>query len=240
MQDTARKISCLLKDSVTYGAKVYRELVGQQDVYGRIFSTKIQLLPDQYDIQKFEAMMNAAIVASPDLVSFIDPFQIMRVAKEDVKMAEAIFRQGQKKMIIHNQQAAMMNQQQTIEGQIASAQAAEQAKQQTEALKGEISIKEKEVTAKAQNQSAVVNLVASLLTPQTNAEGKTTTPTIPAELQPLVRSVVENIMITAVASTEEQKMKIIAEMQAAREQQAAQQQQNIQPTPVNNNPQVAV
>lgn len=236
MNDTARKISCLLKDSVTYGAQVYRNIVKSEDVDGRIFSTKIQLLPDTFAIQKFEAILNQAIAANPDLVTFCDPFQLVRVAKEDVKLAEVLFRHAQKKMILWQRQTAAENQQQVIEGQIASAQAAEEAKRETENQKGDIDIKKAQITADAANKSAIVNMVTSLLKPQ--AEGGS--PQIPAELKPVVSAVIDNIMVSAIAATEEQKAQILAEIQQARaaqeqQQMAAEQpqmeQQNIQQPP---------
>jgi len=46
-----------------------------------MFGTKIQLLPDEIQIAKFEAMMNASLAANQDLVLFINPFQLMRIAK---------------------------------------------------------------------------------------------------------------------------------------------------------------
>ena len=76
---------------------------------------------------------------------FVNPLQLMRIAKKDVKLAESAFRQGQKKMLIWKQQTAEQNQQATIEGQIKSAQAAEESKQKTESVKGEIDIQKVQI-----------------------------------------------------------------------------------------------
>jgi len=141
MADTAKKISCLLKDSVTYGSSVYRGLLQEEDVAGRIFGTDIQMLPDEQEILKFEALMNQAIAANGDLILFIDPFQLMRVAKEDAKLAETLFRQGQKKMLLHQQQVAEQNQKATFDAQIQSGVAAEKEKRQT--MKDEVAMKGK-------------------------------------------------------------------------------------------------
>lgn len=220
MADSARKISCLLKNSVTYGAAAYRNIVQKDDVDGRIFSTRVQMLPDAFELQRFEAMMNQAIASAPDMLSFLDPFQMLRVAKEDVKLAELLFRRAQKKFIIHTQQVAQQNQQQTIEGQIASAQAAEEAKQKTEQLKGDIDIKKTQVTGEAQNRTSVMNMVTAWLTPGADGQvGK-----VPVEYQPLVNAVVQNIMVSSIASTEEQKQQILMQMQAAQQQQQMEQQ----------------
>lgn len=227
MADTAKKVSCLLKDSVMYGSQAYRNIVGENDVEGRMFSTRIELLPDQFQIQKFEALLNQSLATNPDLVQFVNPFELMRVAKEDVKLAEALFRNGQKKMIIHNQQMAAQNQEQTIQGQIQAAQVAEQEKRATKELELEAELKKSEQSKLAQNQSAVVNLVAALLKPtgEGGAAGQ-----IPASLQPLVNGVIDNILVSSVAATEEQKQKMLQDIQAARmaEQKQMQEQQDMQ------------
>src|SRR5690606_24340419 len=162
MADTARKISCLLKNSVTYGSKVYRRIIGQEDVDGRIFSTRVNMLPDAIQIAKFEAILNQAIISTPELVLFVDPFQLMRVAKEDVKLAEALFRHGQKSMLVHQRKVAEENQRQTIEGQIKSAQMAEQSRQQTEELKGKMEIGKARATGEYQNKNAVLSAIMKM------------------------------------------------------------------------------
>jgi hypothetical protein len=234
MSDTARKVSCLLKDSVTYGSSVYRNIVNEKDIDGRIFGTKIQLLPDAVQIQKFEMMMQQSIQANPELLQFLDPFQLMRIAKEDVELGETLFRQSQKKLIIYQQQTAQQNQQATIEGQIASAQAAEKAKQDTESLKGDIDIKKAQISADAKNRDAIVTMVTSWLKPST--DGKVGE--VPPEYKPIVNAVMDNIMVSSIAETEEQKQEILAQIQMARQQQMQPppqeqqiQQQNIQQQP---------
>lgn len=232
MKMTARKVSCLLKDSVTYGAKAYRHILKQEDIADRIFSTQIRFLPTEIEVQKFEIILNQAIAATPDLVMFIDPFQLVRVAKEDVKLAEMLFRQAQKKMLLWQRQTAMENQQQTIQGQIESAKASEEEKRKTMEREMEIEEGRTKITGLAQNQTAVVNMVAGWLKPNTDgAVGK-----VPPEYQPIINAVMQNIMVGAIASTEEQKQKIIQEMQEAQmaqqeEQQAMMDQQNQQPQP---------
>ncbi len=223
LEDTAKKISCLLKDSVEAGADVYRHIVGEEDVKQRIFSSRIQLLPDAFQIQKFEALLQKAMDTTPDLVSFLDPFQMMRVAKEDVKLAETLFRQAQKKMIQHQQQMQRENLQMTIQGQQDSAKMAEEEKRKTEEQKGDIEVKRAQVAGQANNQSATLNLVATLLKPGTDG----VTAVIPPFLMPLINATIENVMVGAVASSEEQKQQIQQQMQQAR----MQQEQQVQPQP---------
>lgn len=223
MKITARKISCLLKDSVSYGAKAYRNIVGAEDLEGRQFSTDIKLLPTQFEVQRFEAILNQAIATNQDLVLFLDPFQLMRVAREDVKLAELLYRQATKKMILHQQQTAMENQKQTIEGQMASAQAAEEAKRETAAMLADLDIKSVQMTGEAQNRTSVLNGVFQMLQKQQETGNP-----IPSQIMPLVNAVMENVALSAVVSTQEQKEQIQAKMQEQQMMQEQMQQQMMQ------------
>jgi hypothetical protein len=229
MKMTARKISCLLKDSVQYGSKAYRHLLKQDDVRDRVFTADIKFLPTDFEIQKFEATVQQALAAQPDLVLFIDPMQLTRVAKEDIKLAESIFRNGQRKSIQHQQQMQADNLDRTIKGQQDSAVIAEEEKRKTMQEEMEIEKQKSKITALANNQSAVLNMFSSIMKPQGEMG---TIPPIPNELKPLWQAVQENIMVGAVAASEEQKAEIIQRMQEARaqqeQQQQPQQQQNIQ------------
>jgi|694.fasta_scaffold22636_11 hypothetical protein len=220
MADTAKKVSCLLKTSVSYGAEVYRSIVGVDDVEGRIFNAKIQMLPDQAELARFDALLQQTMAASPDLVLFVDPFQLMRVAKEDVKLAEAIFRKAQKKMIIYNQTTAAQNQQATFQGQMQAAQVAEQEKRATKEQESLLDIKKAQMIAESQNRTAVLQMASSLYLKQ-----QETGQPIPAEIMPLIQSVMENVALAAVVSTDEQKQELAAKMQAAQMEQMAMQQQ---------------
>ena len=234
MADTARKISCLLKDSVKYGARAYRSIIKQEDIGDRIFTTKVQFLPTAQEAMKFEAIMNQTIVANPDIVLFIDPFQLMRVAKEDVKLAETLFRRGQKKMLLDRQQTAAQNQEATFNAQIESAKTTEKEKRETKTMEVDGDIRKSQVVAQANNQTAVLNLVATLLKPSGEGGGAGN---IPTELRPLVSAVIDNIMTGAIAQSEEQKAALIQQMQAARMQQEQEQQQPMEQN--NQPPQVA-
>lgn len=214
MADTAKKVASLLKSSVQYGASVYRNIVKEDDVAGRIFNARVQMLPDQYELAKFEALLQQAMATSPDLVLFLDPFQVMRVAKEDIKLAEALFRRAQKKMIIYNQAAAAQNQQATIQGQIESAQVAEQEKRATKEQEGLMDIKRAQMTAEAQNRTAVLQMATAAY-----LKSMETGLPIPAEIKPLIQAVMENVGLAAVVSTDEQRQAIAAQMQAAAQQQ---------------------
>lgn len=221
MIQTSRKITCLLKDSVTYGAKAYRELINKQDVDNRIFSTEIRFLPTDVEVQQFDFDLQQAMNNSPQLSLFINPMQLRRIAKEDVKMAETLYRQGQKKMILWQQQTAAQNQQQTIEGQIKSAKVAEEEKRITKDLDIQGEIKKSQNISQGNNQSAVINMVAALLKP--NAQGQIAT--IPPDIKELVNAVIDNVILGSVVEVGEKKQELLQRMQQAR---AMQQQENAQ------------
>lgn len=235
MEATARKITCLLKDSVQYGAKAYRHIMKEEDVDGRQFSTLIKFLPTEQDLLRFEAMMQQSLASNPELIKFINPFQLMQMAKEDTKLAWVMFNNGQKKMLLHQERMQRENLQMTIEGQQKSAQMTEQEKRATKEIEVDGDIKKSQVIAQANNQTAVLNMVASLLKPsgEGGAAGN-----IPPELKPVVNAVIDNIMVNAIAATEEQKVMILEQLQAARQQQEMEQQPEMQEQPnMNQEPQ---
>lgn len=197
---TARKVSCLLKDSVQYGAQAYRNLVKAEDIGERIFSTDIRFLPTGQQVQNFQLMMQEAMVSTPELVLFIDPFQMMRVAQEDVKLAELLFRQGQKKMLIYQQQQAKQNSDMNIQGQIQSAQAAEQAKGKNMQMELQMKGDQLDRKSKADKEKIVLQMVSDLAkvmaTPVAiGKEQKLEEGTITPELKQLMELAIKNIAI---------------------------------------------
>ncbi len=208
MKITARKISCLLKDSVTYGAAAYRDIVKAEDIGKRIFSTDIRFLPTEQESQQFQVMMQEAMAGTPELVLFIDPFQLIRVSKEDTKLAELLFRQGQKKMLLHQQQVSAQNQQQTIDGQIKSAQAAEQAKGQNLQMKLQMEGARDEKQGKVDKEKIVLQgvfeLAKIMATPVPVSEsGKSAKAgEIPKELKQLMELSIKNIAIPLAMDTQ--------------------------------------
>ncbi len=208
MKMTAKKVSCLLKDSIVYGSKAYRSIVKTNYETWQIFNANIKFLPTEQEVLRFEAMMNEAIAASPDLLMFINPFMLMQMAKEDVKLAWMMFDNGRKKMLVHQIEMTQQNQKATFDAQIASAKASEEGKQQTEQVKGGIDLEAKKVEGETANKNAVVAMVTSLL-----SKGEQ----VPASLQPLVNVVMENIMIPLATQNEQQKAAIIQQYQQSQQ-----------------------
>jgi hypothetical protein len=203
MEETAKKISCLLKKSVTHGANVYRDLLKESDVQGRIFGTKFKMLPTEQEIAILDARMNQAVAANPDIVMYLDTFKILRIAKEDVKLAEKYYTIAMKKMLQSKLSQARENQQMTFEGQAKAAQIAEEEKRKTENNKGKIDLEQKRIEGEWSAKNAVISMVTGLL-------GKGVP--IDASLKPLVNATVENLMLPLLVQNEEQKAAIMESM----------------------------
>lgn len=225
MKMTARKITCLLKDSIQYGSEAYRKIVGDADLSNKIFSTDIKLLPTEQEVMAFDTMMQQAMNTTPELALFLNPLQALEMVKQDVKLAWAYYRQCQKKMLIWKQQTTEQNQQATIQGQIASAQAAEQAKQQTEQVKGNIEIELKKIEGENQNKNATINMVSAILSKGLD---------VPPQYAPFVSAVMQNVMLPLAVENEQNRQAIIQQMNAAAMQQ--QEQQTPQQQPIQQQP----
>jgi hypothetical protein len=210
MEETAKKVACLLNTSVTHGAKKYRNLLKQDDVKDRNFTTKLKMLPTEMEVAKLEAMMNQAMASNPQLIMYIDPFKIIRIAKENAELGELYFRQGQKKFIKTEQENAQNNSQQNAQIQQASLQAKAQ---------GDAALLDKQTQAK--QREIMLQGILDL--------AKANMP-LPAELQPLAQQLFQNIGMPLMVDNQQEQMAIQQmqqqQMQAAQQQQAEQQGQN--------------
>lgn len=129
-------------------------------------------------------------------------------------------------MILWKQKTTAENTQATGQIQIASSQAAEKAKQDTETVKGDIEIQK----VKIQEESAVKVSLSAMFT-SLMKDGNP----VPTPLQPMFNAWVENTMIPMLAQNEEQKAEIIQKYQQAQQQPVPEEQNMQQPEqPINN------
>lgn len=131
MEDTAKKVTCLLQKSVLFGAKAYRHLLKEEDVQNRIFSATAKMLPTEQEIAMLDAQMNNAIASTPDLAMYLDTFKVLRIAKEDVKLAELYYHNAMKKMLESKMQQAQRQIKDNGEEQRMSATVAEKEKRKS-------------------------------------------------------------------------------------------------------------
>ena len=206
MEETGKKIACLLNQSVTHGAKKYRDILKQEDVKNRSFVAKVQMLPNELEVAKLEAMMNNAITSNPKLVLYIDPFKIMRIAKENVQLAELYFRQGQKRYIKTENEQAQENSQQNAQIQQASLQAKAQGDMVLEVKRNQA--KQKEIVLQGLFDLAKAQLP------------------IPQELQPIVQELIQNVEVPLEVENNQMMQAIQAQQQQAQQQMMAQEMQS--------------
>ena len=202
MEDTAKKVACLLNASVSYGSKKYRELLKEDQVKGRNFTTKLKMLPTELEIANLQNMMNQAMISNPNLVLYVDPFKVMRIAKENVELAEVYFRYGQKKYIKTEQENAQNNSQQNAQIQQASLQA--KAQGDSALLDKQTQAKQREIMLQGIFDLAKANIP------------------LPAELQPLAQELFQNIGMPLTIDNQQEQMMI---QQMQQQQMQAQQQQ---------------
>lgn len=207
MEDAAKKVACLLNTSVSYGSKRYREILKEDQVKGRNFTTKLKMLPTELEVANLQNMMNQALMSNPNLVLYVDPFKVIRIAKENVELAELYFRQGQKKYLKTEQENAQNNSQQNAQIQQASAQAKAQ---------GEAILLDKQTQAK--QREIMLQGILDL--------AKANIP-LPAELQPLAQQLFQNIGMPLMVDNQQEQM-AIQQMQQQQMQAAQQQQMQMQ------------
>ena len=228
MEMTANKVGCLLYKSVAYGSKAYRELLGEKDIQGRTFRMTAKMLPTELEMARLDAFLNQALQSNPELIMFLNPFQITRIAKEDVKLAEQFVRQAQKKMMLWKQQQAEQNSQQNAQVQQQSLQmkaAFDKDQMQTEmGLKGDLMDRE------SRNKILETFITGSLAV---EAKGLDLQP----EWKPLQQEIIANILMplfaqnmqnvgTLGSAIQMQQQKLLEQQQAAQAQQQQMMQQN--------------
>ena len=205
MEETSKKIACLLNKSVTYGAKKYRDLLKQEDVKDRNFVATVRMMPQAQEVANLQIMMNNAIASNPQLVMYLDPFKVMRIAKENVELAELYFRQAQKRFIKTEQENAQNNSQQNAEAQQASIQAKMEA---DTTLDGKRALaREKEIILQGVFDLAKANIP------------------VPPELQQLVANMLQNVTVPIEVQNEQQQQALAQQQQQQQQQQMQMQQQ---------------
>lgn len=216
MEQTAKKVACLLNNSVRFSAQAYRHIMQEDDVKDRQFSTKFQLLPDQFELAKMEAFMNQSLAANPALINYLDPFKLMRIAKENVKLGELYLRNSMKKMIRSEAEKAQQQSEQNAQVQ---AMAAQQKAQGDMALLQQKLDTEKQLAEYKALQDMKVKIIEGSFQIAAKAEN----PQMPAWLAPILNQLVPNMTIPIAQENQVLTQNIMA--------QAQQQQHEMQESP---------
>lgn len=210
MAETAKKVSCLMKDSVSFGAAAYRHIFKGEDVANRVFQTKAKMLPTEAEIDALNAQMMQAIASNPDLIMYLDTFKILRIAKEDIKLAELYFRNAMKKMM----KTQMAMKQQDAQNNATLQQQAVKMKSDSDSQLKQMEIDKQQVTNDGQLKNTALTGIMALF--QENM--KSGVP-IPAEIQPLTSALLQSMLVPALVQNKQDQDAIVQQMQAAQQQQ---------------------
>lgn len=187
MEDTAKKVTCLLQKSVLFGAKAYRHLLKEDDVENRIFSATAKMLPTEQEIADLNARMNEIIQSNPEAILFLDTSKILRIAKEDVKLAEEYYRQCMKKMLATQNAQNAQNAQDNIKSQQVSAQA--KGDMELEQLKQKLAAEGVAEDKRSKNKMRELALQGTFQVMSSN-QGD-----VKPEWMPVINEMIQNIMI---------------------------------------------
>ena len=156
LEKGAKIMSCLLRDSVDFGAQAYRHIMQEEDIRNRSFESRAQMLPTDADVQRIEALLAQAIQANPDFAVYCDSFKILRIAREDAKLAGIYYNQCMKKMVMAKAQQASQNAQENAQAQQQSLQMKAQSDMQIEQMKRQFEAqKNTELSTAAKEQIAL-------------------------------------------------------------------------------------
>ena len=205
MEETSKKIACLINKSVTHGAKKYRNLLKEEDVKDRNFVATFKMLPTDMEIARLDAMMNNAIASNPQLIIYLDPFKATRIAKENVQLAELYFRQAQKRYIKTEQEKAQSNSEQNAQIQQASMQA--KAQGDTALIEKTNFAKEKQIVLQGMFDLAKANIP------------------VPVELQQLISDMLQNVELPISVQNQQRQQALQQAQQQAQQQQQQQMEQ---------------
>jgi hypothetical protein len=216
MAETAKKVACLLNNSVRFGSKAYHHLMQEEDVADRQFATRFEMLPDQYELMDLKNFMNQSLAANPPLIQYLDPFRIMRIAKENVKLASLYLRNAMKRMNRAESEKAQQLSQQNAQVQAMAAQQKAQGDMQLQTQKLQV---EKELEEYKGLQAMKLAIVQGAM----QIAAKSENPQMPTWLAPVLNQLVPNLTIPI--DQENQQMAQLIQGQAMQQQQKQQESQ---------------
>ncbi len=209
-KDTARKVACLIKTSVLFGSKVYRELMSKEQIEDKIFSADIELMPTEMELAKFEAFINQGIAANPQLIAYLDPMQLMDIAKNNLKLAQMFFRNAQEKMYVGEMQKAQANSEQQAQVQAQTMQASELEKRKTKEMEGQVEVLKATTTADGQSKNTVLTGIMNMYVESMKSGSQ-----LPPEMKILAQMVLQNVALPVMIENKELQQEISQQVQGA-------------------------
>lgn len=213
MEGTAKRVACLLQTSITYGAQAYRHIMKGDSLQGRAFSTSAKMLPTETQMQAVDMFMQQGLQANPELIQFLDPFKLRRIAKDDVKLAELYMRICQKKMWDAQQQEAAQNAQQNAQIQQQSLQMKAELDMQHEQMKAQLESQKSADLSRAKKEELFITGIFSILSKGVG---------LPPQLEPVADELYKNVGLPLFAQNQQAQAAISHGMQQQAEAQAQQ------------------
>lgn len=204
MEGTAKRISCLLHNSVTYGAEAYRKILKEDNIKGRAFSTIARMLPTETQMQTIDLFMQQALQATPELIMHLDPFKLRRLAMDDVKLSELYMRRCQKKMWAAQQQQAQQNVQDNAQAQQQSLQMKAQLDAQHEQIKAQLESQKNADLSRAKKEELFINMISAVI-----SKGLA----LPAGLDQVAEELYKNVGIPLFAQNQQNQQALAQGMQ---------------------------
>lgn len=99
IEQTSKKIACLLHDSVEFGSKQYSDIVQEEFVKGREYDIEIKMAPTDDEVNLLMGEVNLLIQSNPTFILYIDPLKIRTIAEDSIELASVYFRRAQRKAL---------------------------------------------------------------------------------------------------------------------------------------------
>lgn len=210
IKDTAKKVCCLIHDSVRWGSQAYRALLNEQMVEGRIFTSDIEMMPTEQEQGSLQAMMNEIIQSSPDFLNYCNPFKVVRMGKSDPKLGEAYLRQCQKKMIQGQAQQKQQDIQANAQMQQQSLQQKAQLDAQAEQLKAQYESTRAADLSRGRKEEILLQAFGTMWSSGVP---------VPAELKGIEAEIIKNVAIPVFAENTKNGIALQQGMQALQQTQ---------------------
>lgn len=137
LEETGRKISMMLWDSIVLKAKKFKEFEGyEMSLLDMSFDVRVNMINDEQSRMELSQLMNTALASGA--ITYEQAFKIKNI--EDVKLAELYLARSMKKAKKEAQESAQMNAQMNAQIQQESAAAKAQGDAQLEQVMAESKI----------------------------------------------------------------------------------------------------
>lgn len=206
MEETAKKVSIMIWDSVVLKAKKFKEFEGyEMSLLDMTFDVKVDLINDQQQRAELTQLLNTALQAG--MVTYEQAFKVKNI--EDTKLAELYLSRVVKRAKKEAAESAQMNIQMNQQVQMQSAQAKAQMDAQMEEVQANMKIAVNKNHSEASKELELIKFASGLYT-SAMSSGKP----IPEDIKAYVDTILKNAI----------QPQIMEQMQqAAAQQQVAQQ-----------------